>query len=325
MDLQILVSRLGLRPDPDVLVGLETLDDAGVYRLRDDLALVQTVDLLTPPVDDPYRFGQIAAANSLSDVYAMGGRPVTALNICCFPAKGLPHGHLEQILRGGVDTIQAAGASLVGGHTVRDEDLKYGLAVTGLIHPGRILTNAAARPGDALILTRPLGSGILVHAFRSKVLGADALETAARSMAALNRAACEVMLRHAPRACTDITGYGIAGHVGNMARASKAGIRLRLSRIPVLPGTLDAIRHGITTCITASNRQMAADLLRFGDGVDAAEQQLVCDPQTSGGLFISLPADRADACLREMRGAGVTDAAIVGEVTAGGPSLEIVR
>jgi selenide,water dikinase len=325
VDLHILVEKLGLRPDPDVLVGIETLDDAGVYRLRDDLAIVQTVDLLTPPVDDPFLFGQIAAANSLSDVYAMGGRPVTAMNVCCFPVRTVSRDDLERILQGGVDKIQEAGASLVGGHTIRDEDLKYGLSVTGVIHPDRILTNAAARPGDALIQTKPIGSGILVHAVRAKKAAPDALAAAGRSMATLNKAACEVMLRHAPHACTDITGFGVAGHVGQMARASKVTIRLRLSSIPVFPGVLDAVRSGVTTGITKSNRQMAEDVIRFADGVTDEERQLICDPQTSGGLFIALPADRADACLRELRAAGVTDAAIAGEVTAGGPSLEIVR
>jgi selenide,water dikinase len=324
--LHILIDRLGLRPDPNVLVGLETMDDAGVYRLTADVALVQTLDLITPPVDDPFLFGQIAAANSLSDVYAMGGRPVTAMNICCFPVKALDRDALEEILRGGLDKIREAGAVLAGGHTVRDNELKYGLSVTGVVHPDRILRNSTARPGDALILTKPVGSGAIVNAFRAKALGADAMTAVGRVMAELNRTACEVLLKHAPDAATDITGFGLAGHVGTMARTSKVGIRLRLSRLPLFDDALPVIRKGIATGMAKSNREMAADVLRVAAGIGEDEQAILLDPQTSGGLLVSLPADRADAALRDLHAAGVRSAAIVGEVFASAaPVLEIVR
>jgi selenide,water dikinase len=326
VDLRILISRLGLRPDPNLLVGIETMDDAGVYRLTPELALVETVDLLTPPVDDPFLFGQIAAANSLSDVYAKGGRPVTAMNICCFPLGGISGASVEQVLKGGVDKIQEAGATLVGGHTIRDEEMKYGLAVTGVVHPDRVVRNSTARPGDALILTKPVGTGVIINGTRAKAMGPEALEIASRAMAELNRTACEVMLRHAVSAGTDITGFGVAGHAGNIARASRVGLRLRLSRLPVHPDALPMIRKGIGTGITKSNREMTADLTRFAADVTEDERTLFFDPQTSGGLFFSLPADRADACLRELHASGVRAAAIVGEVFASGePALEIVR
>jgi selenide,water dikinase len=326
VDLRILIGRLGLKPDPNVLVGIETMDDAGIYRLAPDLALVQTVDFITPPVDDPFVFGQIAAANSLSDVYAMGGRPITAMNLCCFPIKGIDTSDLERILQGGVDKIQEAGAALVGGHTVKDEELKYGLSVTGVVHPDRVVRNAGARPGDALILTKPIGSGVIVHAVRQKAAGPGSLAEPVRAMVELNRAACEVLLRHAPHAGTDITGFGLAGHAGLVARASIVGLRIRLSRLPVFAETLPLLRKGVSIGIAKSNREMTADVVRFADDLREDERALAFDPQTSGGLFFAIPAEQADDCLRELRTAGVKDAAIVGEAFASPePRLEMIR
>ncbi len=293
-------------------MGLEKADDAGVYRLTDDLAIVQTVDFFTPIVDDPYTFGQIAAANALSDVYAMGGRPLTAMNIVCFPSRDMDIEVLREILRGGIDKLREAGAVLVGGHSVDDTELKYGLAVTGTVHPGKVLTKAGARPGDALILTKPIGTGIINTAVKGGLADEEAAGAAARSMAALNKAAAGVMLEVGANACTDITGFGLLGHACEMVQGSPVGLRVRSAAVPLLPRTLEMVRMGMVPGGTRRNREFRAGMVDAA-GVDEMVLDILFDPQTSGGLLMAVDAGRAGAMLARLREAGVTDAAIVGE------------
>jgi selenide,water dikinase len=315
------------KADPNLLVGFETGDDAGVYRLDDKTALVQTVDYITPVVDDPYLFGQVAAANSLSDVYAMGGRPLTAMNCCNFPAKGIDNAALRRILEGGFSKIREAGATLVGGHTVRDDVLKYGLSVTGVVDPRRILRNVGARPGDALVLTKPIGTGVIIGG-RARGLVPDALlERAVAWMTTLNRVACETMLEFTPRACTDVTGFGFAGHALGMTRAGGVRLRIRFDDLPRYEESSGLIAAGVTTSVTGSNLAVVEDRLRFSGGFSEAERTLLVDPQTSGGLLIALPAAEAPGLVARLRERGQTAAAAIGEVLPadGGPLLEVVR
>lgn len=292
------------------------MDDAGVFRLRDDLALVQTVDFITPPVDDPRLFGRIAAANSLSDVYAMGGRPITALNLCGFPDKGLPHEALREVLAGGLDAITEAGAVLVGGHSITDPELKYGLAVTGLVHPERVIRFAGARPGDALLLTKPIGTGILVSAYRSGACDEATLLRAARRMARLNRSACEAMLRFRTRAATDVTGFGLLLHALNVARASGVGFEISWGAIPRYPEAAALSAGGATTCVTPVNERLAREAVEVRVVLAPEEFTLLNDPQTSGGLFIAVDGDDAEPLLAALRAGGDEDAAVVGRVVS---------
>ena len=318
-----MLTELDRTDNPDLLVGFDTFDDAGVYRVGDRLALVQTLDLITPVCDDPVLFGQIAAANSLSDVYAMGGRPVTALNICCFPSEGVPSTVLRDILLGAHQKIGEAGATLVGGHTVKDQELKYGLSVTGLIDPGRILTNAGARPGDALVLTKPIGTGVLINGARKDRLSSEAFLEPLRTMARLNDVAAELALSHDARACTDITGFGLAGHAMEVSRGSNVSLRLDSGSIPFWDESLTMVAEGVTTAATATNRELTGDLVRFAPGIDKKKQELFFDPQTSGGLLIALPADRAEALVAALAARDVGSAAVVGAVLAGEPGLQV--
>ncbi len=296
-------------------MGLERADDAGVYRLTDDLAIVQTVDFFTPVVDDPYTFGQIAAANALSDVYAMGGRPLTAMNIVCFPSQKLDISVLRDILRGGIDKLHEAGVVLVGGHSVDDVELKYGLSVTGTVHPGRVLTKAGARPGDALILTKPIGTGIISTAVKGGMAGEEAAGAVARSMAALNKAAAEVMLEVGAHACTDITGFGLLGHACEMVQDSPAGLRIHSAAVPVFPQVPEMARMGMVPGGTYRNREYRARMVDAA-GVDRAALDILFDPQTSGGLFMAVDGGQAGLMLSRLKEAGVADAAIVGEAVS---------
>jgi selenide,water dikinase len=330
VDLRAIIGDLALKAksDPNLLVGFETGDDAGVYRISDDLALVQTVDYITPVVDDPFQFGRIAAANALSDVYAMGGRPLTAMNLCNFPAKGIASADLARILEGGHAAIVEAGATLVGGHTVRDDELKYGLAVTGLIDPRRIVTNAGARPGDRLLLTKPIGTGALIGGRRRGRVADAVMERAVGWMSLLNRSACEAMLEAGAHAATDITGFGFLGHALGMARGSGTLLRFVWNDLPRYEESLALIAEGIGTVTTASNAESAEPFTRFTGVWRDEERTLLADPQTSGGLLIALPAAAAPGLLRRLREAGMTAAAIVGEVETappGGPGLEFLR
>ena len=329
MDLSEIVKEFAgaAKTDPNLLVGFETGDDAGVYRLTDELALVQTVDYITPVVDDPFLFGQVAAANSISDVYAMGGRPLTAMNLCNFPAKNIDKAALRKILEGGFSKIKEAGATLVGGHTVRDDELKYGLSVTGIIDPRRILTNAAARPGDHLVLTKPIGTGVIITGYRRGLVSDELLTRAVTWMAALNRVACETMLEFDPHSCTDITGFGLSGHALGMAKASKVRMRMRFKDIPKYDESLDLIGQGVATSVTGSNLQVAQDYMTFSGPFSDEEKWLIVDPQTSGGLFISLPAEQAPALVARLRERGNPVAAVIGEVVPadGRPGLEFLK
>jgi selenide,water dikinase len=321
-----MLSHLPKEDHPDILVGVEGSDDAGVYRLTDEIALVQTVDFITPLTDDAFLFGQIAAANSLSDVYAMGGRPLTALNLCCFPGSGIPRESLEAILRGGLDKIHEAGAVLIGGHTIQDKELKYGLSVTGVVHPDRIISNAGAKPGDYLILTKPIGSGVIFGPARTGELSEQVWTKVLMDMVQLNRTACELMLQFPVHACTDVTGFGLGGHAAEMSRASAVHLRIDAGKVPCYPEALELIKHGGKTRMTLLNRELVSEIWQCAPDVPAEEEQIMFDPQTSGGLLISLPAGDAIELCRRLHAAGITRAAIIGEViSSGSAQLEIIR
>ncbi len=307
-------------------MGIDTSDDAAVYRLTDELAMINTVDFITPPVDDPYWYGQIAAANSISDVYSMGGRPLTALNVVMFPAKHLDLGVMREILQGGHDKVVEAGAVLVGGHTVDDEEPKYGLCVNGVVHPDRVITNAGARPGDALILTKPLGSGVLFNAVRSgKYPFAELERETLPAVAALNGPAMEAALAFEVHGCTDITGFGILGHLLEVALGASAGVVVEYHALPFYPGAREMYEKGETTGSNKGNRAMVARYpLAMEIALSPAEEELLYDPQTSGGLLLAVPAAQADALITALQQAGAPVAARIGEVVEGVPGLRVV-
>lgn len=311
--------------DPNLLVGIETSDDAAVYRVTDDVAMINTVDFITPPVDDPYWFGQISAANSISDVYSMGGKPLTALNLVMFPSKHLDMGVLREILRGGHDKVHEAGASLVGGHSVDDNEPKYGLCVNGVVHPDKILTNAGAKPGDALILTKPLGSGVLFNAVRAGKYTFSALERETLpTIASLNGVAIEQALKYDVHACTDVTGFGILGHSLEMALGSKTNIFIDYRALPFYTGAPEMYKRGETTGSNKANRELVArNRLVMSTQLSAFEEELLYDPQTSGGLLLALPAEQAGLLLKDLHDNGVGVAAQVGEVTDGEVGLTV--
>lgn len=305
--------------DPNLLVGYELADDAGVYRLGPDQALVQTVDFFTPIVDDPFAFGAIAAANALSDVYAMGGRPLTALNIVGFPSQVLDLDVLGQILRGGQSKIREAGAVLVGGHTVQDPELKYGLAVTGLVHPNRMVTNAGARPGDRLVLTKRLGTGLIANAFKADRISEPDMEEAIASMCALNAPAAEQMLAFGARACTDITGFGLLGHAAEMAAASRLSLTICAGRVPVMDLALELAAQGTEAGGGRANREHLENTVAVAAGVDPVRRQVLYDAQTSGGLLIAIAPERAEALVEALHRCGVPAAALIGQAAADNP------
>ena len=307
--------------DPNLLVGFDTADDAGVYLLSPELALVQTVDFFSPVVDDPFAFGQIAAANALSDIYAMGARPLTALSIVGFPDSE-PPGLLASILAGGLDKLTEAGCTLAGGHSVRDEELKFGFAITGTVHPGSILRNSGARPGDALILTKPLGTGVISTAVKRGAASPESAQAALDSMRRLNRQACEIALRHHPSAITDITGFGLAGHAREMALASNVSLRFSASALPLLPGALDYALEFQPQGLR-NNREFAACAVRLEAELSPALEALLYDPQTSGGLLIALPAHEAAPVLEALTASGHAAARIGDAVLRGSHALSI--
>ncbi len=309
-----LVQGLPKVTDPNVLVGSTTADDAAVYRLSADLALVLTTDFFTPVVDDPYDFGAVAAANALSDVYAMGGTPTAALNIVGFPDE-LDSQILARILEGGAAKAKEAGIDILGGHTIKTDEPIYGLSVTGTIHPDRVLSNAGAKPGDALVLTKPIGIGILTTAAKLDRDPLGAIREAITLMSTLNRAACEAMLAVGAHAVTDITGFGLAGHLRNMTSASHLAATLEMGRIPVLAAARTYVNEGIAPGGTHANLRYLKEHVTFE--VDKADQLLVCDAQTSGGLLIALPEAKVDALLGELRGRGVPVAARIGALHEG--------
>ena len=305
---------------PNLLVGIETSDDAGVYKLNDDVALVQTLDFFTPLVDDPYHFGRIAAANALSDVYAMGGKPLTAMNIVSFPVTDMPKDILKQILRGGLDKIHEAGAVLVGGHSVDDQELKYGLAVTGIVHPDRILTNRGARVGDRLILTKPIGTGIIATAVKGKLSSPSAVDTLIDVTSALNDKSSWIMLEYETHACTDVTGFGLGGHLLEIAAASRVEIVIGTEKIPIIPGAREYASMGLIPAGSYATRRFCEDVVTIESQVERVFTDLIFDPQTSGGLIIAIASHHAADCLAELKNAGISSAAIIGDVTAQHPN-----
>jgi selenide,water dikinase len=306
--------------DPRVLVGVPAGDDAGVFLLNGDRrAWVQTVDVFSPSVDDPYLFGQVAAANSVSDVYAMGAVPLTALSIIGFPIREAPDHVMRDILRGGLDKMAEAGVAVIGGHSIQDKEIKAGFAVTGLVDPAKIVTNAGARPGDALVLTKPIGTGIIAFAAQIDRAPAGAVEAAAASMSALNKTASALMSAFDAHACTDVTGFGLMGHLAAMAEASRVDVEVVWDDLPLLPGVLECLTEGIVPGAVERNRESAGSRVAPGPAVTAPMLDLCFDPQTSGGLLIAVPAPRADGFVQRLHAEGVTDAAIVGRVTGPGP------
>ncbi len=302
------------------MVGFDTSDDAAVYRMRDDLALVQTLDFITPIVDDPFRFGRIAAANSLSDVYAMGARPISALNICCFPGSGIPPEQLREILKGGLAALRDADALLVGGHTVKDQEVKYGLSVLGEVHPDEVKTNSGAKEGDVIVLTKPIGTGILTTAGKKGLIPFDELESVLQSMECLNRGAAECFSNLSVHAVTDVTGFGLALHLAEVSKASGVEIRLEVSKIPFFAKTLEFIREGVVPGMIRSNQEMAERCVVFEDNVPS-EFQLAClDPQTSGGLVVSLAEKDASTYVQRLKERNIS-AQIIATVQKGSPRV----
>ncbi|MFN2242851.1 MAG: selenide, water dikinase SelD [Anaerolineae bacterium] len=316
--LEEVLAHLPLPQDAAVLVGIDTADDAAVYRLSDETAIVQTVDFFTPIVDDAYWFGAISAANSLSDIYAMGARPLFALNIVGFPSNRLPMRVLERILQGAQDKAAEAGVSIIGGHTVDDTEPKYGLAVTGVVHPDRVLRNSTARPGDALVLTKPLGTGIIATAVKRGLADEAAAREAAELMATLNRAAAEAMLEVGAHACTDITGFGLLGHLREMAAGSGVDVTLHAGAVPTLDAAWPFAAADVVPGGTLNNLAYVEEQVTFAPEVSRVAQLILADAQTSGGLLISLAADRAEVLLAALRDRGVASAALIGEVTGTG-------
>lgn len=302
--------------DPRVLLGLDARDDAAVYALRKDLALVQTVDFITPIVDDPYTFGAIAAANALSDIYAMGARPVTALNIVAFPIRSLPLATLQEILRGAAETVAEAGATIVGGHTIDDPEPKFGLAVTGLAHPDRIVRKAGGQVGDGLILTKPLGTGILTTALDRRLIGQEELRDAVETMCSLNRAAAEAMIEVGVHACTDVTGFGLLGHLHELAEASGVSAHMSLNQIPVLPGVWDLAKRDAVPGGSRNNQRYLTEYVTWSKGIKPEEQVVLCDAQTSGGLLMAVSPRQRSRLLAALRERGVL-AAEIGRLTRG--------
>jgi selenide, water dikinase len=305
---------LPLEKDPNLLVGRETSDDAGVYRIREDLALIQTLDFFTPIVNDPFSFGQIAAVNALSDIYAMGGRPLTAMNIVCFPKKTMDKSVLKEILKGGLQKIHEAGALLVGGHSVEDLELKYGLSVTGVVHPDKVTTNAGARPGDRLILTKPIGTGIIATALKGKSASPEAEAAMIEVMVELNKAGAEAMQEIGVHACTDITGFGLLGHALEMAVASQCGLLIFANQVPIIPQAYEYAQMGLVPGGTHANRNYCRHSLEVDSGIPPYLLDILSDAQTSGGLLIAVPAEKDRPLLELLKEKGLSMAALIGEV-----------
>ncbi len=304
---------------------MERIEDAGVYRLTEELAIVQTVDFFTPIVDDPFTFGQIAAVNSLSDVYAKGGKPLTALNIVCFPQKAMDMSILREILLGGLDKMHEAGVLLLGGHSVDDPELKYGLSVTGTIHPDKVVLKIGARPGDRLVLTKPLGTGIISTAIKNGVADEQAIAGIVKSMTTLNRKASELMLETGVHACTDITGFGLMGHASEMVEGTDVGMVFDSTAIPIFPEAKGFDESGMIPGGLHRNREYRIKMVDIAQCVPQYMQDIIFDPQTSGGLLISVPGRKASGLLGRLHEEGIVEAAVIGEVVASPKGRIIVR
>ena len=303
--------------DENVIVGLDRADDAGVYKISDDLALIQTVDFFTPIVDDPYWFGKIAAANALSDVYAMGGTPKTAMNLVAFPVKEMELSILRQIIQGGLDKLTEAEVVLIGGHSVEDKELKYGLSVTGVVHPAQVLTKKNLRPADQLVLTKPLGTGIINTAIKAGMASVELTDKVTHLMALLNRDAAKIMSNFNVSACTDVTGFGLLGHLAEMVCGSGKGVRIFSKQVPVIAEALEFASMGIIPAGAHKNREFRESMVVFAETVERSRQDVLVDPQTSGGLLIGVSANQANELITALKDAGIGDAAQIGEVLSG--------
>ncbi len=313
--LEEILKFLPLPPDPNILVDIDTHDDAGVYRVNDDLALVLTTDFFPPVCSDPYEFGQIAAANSISDVYAMGGDPVLALNIVMFPSEGLPEEAYAEMIKGGFDKASEAGVRIIGGHTIDDTPPKYGLAVVGFVHPEKIMTNAGAKPGDKLILTKPVGTGIIMAGQRMGIADQADIEEAKRQMKLLNKTGAEVMKKHGIRGATDVTGFGLAGHALKMAKAGRVSIRINMNKVPLIGKVYNLVDDGCIPGASFRNLEYSENDSLFAPDLDYNLKMIAFDAQTSGGLLISVPSEKADAVITDLHLVGLTASAIIGEVS----------
>jgi selenide,water dikinase len=311
---------LPLIQDPNLISGFEHAEDAGVYKISADLALVQTVDFFTPTVDDPFTFGQIAAVNALNDIYAMGARPLTAMNIVCFPIKTMDKSVLKEVLRGGLDKMREAGVLLIGGHSVEDNEIKYGLSVTGVVHPDKVLFNRGARIGDKLILTKPLGTGIISTAVKAEEASDEQMKQVINSMTMLNKKASEMIIAtDNVHSCTDITGFGFLGHASEMIEGGDVGLRINSSTIPVFQGVRELMETGFIPGGLYRNKNFRINQVEKEQTCPEWIFDVLFDPQTAGGLFFSLPGDKAQNLVGTMHNAGIVDAAVVGEVVADHP------
>ena len=313
MALDRIVGKLDIKSHPDLILGIDTSDDAGVFRISPDKALVQTLDFLTPVTNSPYEFGQIAAANSLSDVYAMGGTPLTAMNIVCFSCDELDDDILLETLRGGLDKINESGAVLLGGHSIDDKEFKYGLSVTGMVHPEKIWANKGACSNDSVILTKPLGTGIIATAIKAKLADDNISKKAVDVMSQLNKGAKEIIENFSVNACTDITGFGLAGHILEMAKACNKSIFIFSDKIPVIEGVKEFAMMGLIPAGAHKNREFCLNNIEISPDVKQVDQDVLFDPQTSGGLVVSMDPSEAEACLDQLLNAGI-DASVIGKV-----------
>ena len=323
--LEEILKYLPLADDPNILVDIDTSDDAGVYRVNDELALVFTADFFPPVCSDPYEFGQIAAANSISDIYAMGGDPVIALNIMMFPASRLPVEAYAEILKGGYDIASEAGVRIIGGHTIDDFPPKYGLAVVGYIHPDRIITNAGAKPGDSLILTKPLGTGIILAGQRLGLAGDKEISEAKSFMKLLNKSGAEVMKKFNIKGATDITGFGLAGHALKMAKAGKVTLEINMRQVPLMGSTYAIIDEGCIPGASFRNLDFVENDTEFAEDLDYNLKMIACDAQTSGGLLMSVPEDATNAVLSGLHSGGLISSAVIGKVAEKSEKFLVLR
>lgn len=304
---------------PDIIAGVNSLDDAGVYKLSDDTALIQTIDFFTPIVDDPFTFGQIAAANALSDVYAMGGTPLCAMNVVCFPAGKMDINILKEIIAGCIEKVHEAGAHLIGGHSVKDDELKFGLAVTGIVHPEKVMTNKVERESDRLVLTKPLGNGIINTAHKGGMASEEAVEKSIHSMVMLNRRASEIMREYDVSACTDVTGFGLLGHAMEMVETTRFGIQFDSSAIPYIQEAKAYAKSGLLPGGLHNNRKYREQSVDIAPEVQPWLADILYDPQTSGGLLIALAADDAEKLVSMLQKEGIEHATVIGEVVTDHP------
>ncbi len=315
-DLKIVLAGLPKTDDPRVLVSSDTCDDAGVFKVSEDLALVQSVDVFTPSVDDPYTFGQIAAANSVSDIYAMGGTPLTALSIIGFPIETMSHRVMNQILRGGVDKMEEAGVSIVGGHSIKDKEIKFGFAVTGTIHPEKIITNDEAQPGDILVLTKPLGTGVIGFVSQIGKASAESLKVISQSMAELNKIPAEILVDMGVKTATDVTGFGLLGHLSEIAAQSKVTVEIFVDQVPVFDGVFDYIKQGMISGAIERNKEFASLYVTTSPGVSEERETILYDPQTSGGLLIAIHPKDIKELVSRLKNKGIIHSTVIGRVVS---------